>query len=556
MEVQPEQTILSKMLAAVNITPEKLVEVEVTPTEARPSGATEEQSLTLSAEQEALVSLALEGHNIFYTGSAGCGKSTVLRAIRDRFEAKGEFVHVLAPTGKVALANRGRTTWSFAGWTPNSHKMSLSELTNPSSKRKILLFNRLAKAKTIIIDEISMVENVHFGRLNELMKAANDSPLPFGGVQIIVTGDFCQLPPVKPFRNCFSCGSHLKYSYRSGAYSCLNQSCDIGFYDEDDKWAFKSKAWQECNFRYVYLATVHRQKDPAFLDLLRKCRLGMPLSDADLELLTSSDGKMDSHSIKLFPTRAEVREVNDAEFRRLRLPPQVYKSVDVFLWHKKKHPYLEDKRERAADGSLKALSDHNFEVELQLKEDMQVLLLHNLDLGSGLCNGAQGTITAFEPFGEILPKIPLYEEDLPVYQSGLHEREQAVREFMRKCHKAKGWPIVKFHNDIVRTIYPVCQSLLLGEKRPYSLMGRMQIPLTAAWALSIHKSQGMTLDSTVVSIGKTFEEGQIYVALSRARTLAGLKVEGDLSPLREFKGDRVVLEWLKKTFGEKVIMGK
>lgn len=555
-EVQPEQTTPSKILAAVNITIGKLTEVEVTPVETHPSGATEKQSITLSEEQVALVSLALEGHNIFYTGPAGCGKSRVLKAIRNRFKAKDEHVHVLAPTGKVALANKGRTIWSFAGWTPNSHKMKLYELINPVSQRNIALFGRLAEVKTIIIDEISMVESVHFGRLNELMKAAKQSPLPFGGIQVIVTGDFCQLPPVKPFRNCFSCGSQLESSYRSGTYACLNQNCVVDVYHEDDKWAFKSKAWQECNFRYIYLATVYRQRDPVFTNLLQMCRLGVQFDDADIKLLTSPDKKTSSHPVKLFPTRAEIREVNDAEFRRLDIPSQVYKCVDVFLWNKKRHPYLQDKLKRAADGSLKVLSDHSFEVELQLKEGMQVLLLYNLDLENELCNGTQGKIIAFQPFGKSLPEIPLYGEDLPVYMSGLDEQKEAIREFMRKCCGAEGWPVVEFHNGIVRTIYPVCQPLLLGEKRPYSLIGRMQIPLTAAWALSIHKSQGMTLDSAVVSIGKAFEEGQIYVALSRVKELAGLKVEGDLSPLREFKGDRVVLEWLKKTFGEKVVMGK
>ncbi|KAK1238945.1 hypothetical protein MKX08_006006, partial [Trichoderma sp. CBMAI-0020] len=510
--------------APVEAAPVEAAPVEAAPAKAPPNDATEEQSSPLSAEQEALVSLALKGHNIFYTGSAGCGKSTVLKAIRNRFQAKGQYVHVLAPTGKVALANGGRTTWSFAGWTPNSHKMSLYELTNPDSQPNIPLFERLEEVKTIIIDEISMVENIHFGRLNELMKAVKESPLPFGGIQIIVTGDFCQLPPVKPFRNCFSCGSQLEYSYPSRTYSCLNQSCNIDFYDKNDKWAFKSKVWQECNFRYVYLATVYRQKDPAFLDLLQKCRLGLQLNDADIKLLTSPDGKTDNHPVKLFPTRAEVRKVNDAV--------------------------------SASTYSCPAPSDHNFEVELHLKEDMQVLLLRNIDLGGGLCNGAQGIITGFEPFGEILPEIPLYGEDLPVYMSELQGQEETIRDFMRKCNKAKGWPIVKFHNGMTRTIYPVCQSQLLGDERPYPLMGRMQIPLTAAWAFSIHKSQGMTLDSAVVDIGKAFEAGQIYVALSRVKTLAGLKVEGDLSPLREFKGDGVVLEWLKKTFGEKVVMGK
>ncbi|RFU76573.1 atp-dependent dna helicase pif1 [Trichoderma arundinaceum] len=504
----------------------------------------------LSAEQAALVSLAVEGHNIFYTGSAGSGKSTVLKVMRDLCIKEGKVVYVLAPTGKVALANGGMTTWSFAGWTPNSHKMGLFELKN--YERNPALFDRLAKVDVIIIDEISMMENVHFGRMNELMKAARASPKPFGGAQIIVTGDFCQLPPVKPFQHCFSCGSELQHDKRECAYTCPNQKCDAITYHERDKWAFKSKAWEECNFRHISLNAIYRQKDPKFIKLLQKCRIGSQLSKAEIDLLTDRDNKLQSHPVRLYATREEVQALNDSEFRRLKAPSKSYTCVDVFLWNKKAHPILESKGARALDGSLKALKGHRLDVEVRLKEGTQVALLHRINLSHGLCNGAQGVIVGFEPFGKDLSDFVIYDEELPVCWPRHNVSEETLQEFMKKCRKSKGWPIVKFHNGITRTIHPVCQSQLVGDKRPYSLLGRIQIPLTPAWALTIHKSQGMTLDNVTVNLGRAFEDGQIYVALSRARTLAGLKVEGDLSSLKKFRGNQDVLNWLKEKFGKEM----
>ncbi|KAL6872066.1 PIF1-like helicase domain-containing protein [Trichoderma novae-zelandiae] len=242
-------------------------------------------------------------------------------------------VHVLAPTGMVAIANGGQTTWSFAGWTPNTHKLNLSELRG--SAQKPALLQRLRDAETIIIDEISMVEGAHFERLNRIMKAAyspfdKKSTLPFGGTQIIVTGDFCQLPPVKPFCHCFECGSDLVPNRREDMYTCPNQECGASYRD-DEKWAFKTRAWDESSFRHVYLNTVYRQQDPEFIKLLQKCRLGLQLSDSEIRLLASCDTELNKQAVKLYPTRDEVRKINDAAFRRLESPAQTYKCVDVFL---------------------------------------------------------------------------------------------------------------------------------------------------------------------------------------------------------------------------------
>ncbi|KAL6822832.1 PIF1-like helicase domain-containing protein [Trichoderma sp. SZMC 28015] len=390
---------------------------------------------TLSLEQEDLVSRAIEGHNIFYTGSAGCGKSTVLREIRRRLMRMDKNVHVLAPTGKVAMANGGKTTWSFAGWTPNTHKFSLSELKEFSTGR--ILLERFRNADTIILDEVSMVEAMHFNRLNEIMKAAHSpfderSTLPFGGTQIIVTGDFCQLPPVKLFSHCFECGSDLVPNRRQDIYTCPSTECGASYHD-DDKWAFRSKAWDECNFEHVYLEEVHRQKDPEFVKLLQKCRLGLGMNDSELDLLANCNKTTASYAVRLFPTKDEVRKVNDTEFRRIKAPVQTYKCVDVFLWNTKAHPHLSGKGVRNTDDSLKELKDHAFEIELNLKEGMQVLLLHNIDISSGLVNGAQGVIIGFKPFEDELPLFEIRNEGLPVYWPAYDVDEEKILEFMMGC---------------------------------------------------------------------------------------------------------------------------
>ncbi|KAK5629041.1 hypothetical protein RRF57_004756 [Xylaria bambusicola] len=187
---------------------------------------------------------------------------------------------------------------------------------------------------------------------------------------------------------------------------------------------------------------------------------------------------------------------------------------------------------------------------------MLVVLLTNLDLNRRLCNGSQGIICDYEEFDpKKLPRLPTKNDPMPefgtIHGDYAEMREYHIRTFMeRKEVEKKFWPVVRFHNGEVRTIFAECSVHPLGNKEPFSLLSRTQIPLAPAWAMSIHKSQSLTLDRVIVDLTRAWEEGQVYVALSRATSLSGLKVEGDPRGLTVGKGgNSQVRKFHREKFG-------
>jgi hypothetical protein len=232
----------------------------------------------LKAEQQKVVDLILQGHNVFYTGSAGCGKSTILKAFVKQLQLRGKRVKIIAPTNLAALNVGGVTTWSYAGWTPDSMKKPLDKLMQAAHGKEI--WERFDTTDVLVIDEISMVENLLFERLNHVMKASRGERYgggPFGGVQVIVTGDFCQLSPVKPFQYCIGCGWELERDHPRNPkeYRCENKYCREDVFYDIDKWAFRSKAWEECEFKHINLTEIHRQSDKKFISILQRIRTGV-----------------------------------------------------------------------------------------------------------------------------------------------------------------------------------------------------------------------------------------------------------------------------------------
>lgn len=144
----------------------------------------------LVPEQQHVVDLILQGHNVFYTGSAGCGKSTILKAFVKRLQQQGKRVKIVAPTNLAALNIGGQTTWSFAGWTPDSMRTRIDKLMEKSRGDKS--FKKFDETDVLVIDEVSMIENLMFERLNMILKASRGQKYgggAFGGVQLVVTGD-------------------------------------------------------------------------------------------------------------------------------------------------------------------------------------------------------------------------------------------------------------------------------------------------------------------------------------------------------------------------------
>ncbi|CAI0645627.1 unnamed protein product, partial [Colletotrichum noveboracense] len=496
----------------------------------------------LCPEQQNAIDLAMQGHNLFITGSGGCGKSVLVRALHSTLAAyyqdTNKAVHLLAPTGQASINIGGRTTYNYAGWTPEDAKKPLDGRGSVIKKaRGQYIFKRYWNTAVLIIDEISMVENQFFERLSRVMRAIRGNASPFGGVQIIVVGDFCQLPPVKPFKHCLHCGREMKK---------LNDqwTCPEGHghaFQAGDRWSFKAPEWKRCNFKCVRLTKIHRQSDKAFIEVLQKCRLGQHLDDADANLLLAHHAEAENGT-ELKSTREQVDQRNLEEFVKIPGHIHEYKAADActFARGETRQP-------------LDRLHEHRYPRELQLKVDTPVILLANVDLDSGLCNGRQGVVVGFVPSDTIQeprpPSLQNYEDDYDGYRAAT-ERHKRIVDYLKSAWSNKDmFPKVRFANGEKKVIGPDCAVIGYGDQSPYSYLSRTQIPLTQGWAMTIHKSQSLSLDRVVVDLSRMFEHGQAYVALSRARSLSGLKVVGaDASRLRRiFQVDDAVRAFMRST---------
>ncbi|KAI3530201.1 ATP-dependent DNA helicase pif1 [Colletotrichum abscissum] len=457
----------------------------------------------LCPEQQNAIDLAMQGHNLFITGSGGCGKSVLVRALHRMFNA-----HYQATNKTASINIGGRTTYNFAGWTPEDAKKPLyGDRSVVHKARGQRIFNRYRNTAVLIIDEISMVENQFFERLSHVISVIRKDKRPFGGVQIIVVGDFCQLPPVKPFQYCLQC------------------ACPEGHlpeFEAPDKWAFKAPEWERCNFKCVRLTKIHRQSDEAFIKVLQKCRLGQHLDDADANLLLAHHAEAENGT-ELKSTREQVDQRNLEEF--VKIPGRVheYKAADACTLARGE-----------TRQPLDRLHEHRYPRELQLKVDTPVILLANVDLDRGLCNGRQGVVVGFVPSDTIQePRPPLpqnYQDDYDGYRAAT-ERYNRIVDYLKSAWSNKDmFPKVRFANGEKKVIGPDCAVIGYGDQSPYSYLSRTQILLTQGWAMTIHKSQSLSLDRVVVDLSRIFEHGQAYVALSRARSLRGLKVEGADAP--------------------------
>jgi len=407
-----------------------------------------------------------------------------------------------------------------------------------------------------------MVENQFLERLNILFQHVlsripevdlgedaynypEDNTLPFGGKQVIFLGDFHQLPPVKPFANCLHCGEAIP---QREAPICVSATCKGATgrvtFKWNDKWAFKAPVWKQLGLRHIKLEQIHRQKDTRFQDILNKIRNGETLTPAEWHDLERPKAlPRNAFAIHLMSLISSVRAHNASKLSALKTPPKSW-HADNFCTKLVKNPHFTDQNK--IQEYKESLRDHRFPPDLTLKVGARVVLLYNLDHKRGLVNGSQGTVIGF---GLATAEL---EKSLELTGDHKEPRRVSMLAFQHQNTQPAWRPIVQFANGEKELIGAIASASLRGGSKVEEqyIVVRTQLPLMLAWALSIHKSQGMTLEYVEVNSRNIFESGQLYVALSRATHLNGLQVTG--FNRNQMPMDKDVLEFYTSTKWERL----
>jgi ATP-dependent DNA helicase PIF1 len=416
--------------------------------------------IELSPDQRCVFEAYARGENVFMTGPGGTGKSALIKYIVNDAKNKGKRIDVCALTGcaSVLLECSAKTIHSWAGI--GIAKESKSMIADKVSTNKLKKKNWLA-AQVLIIDEVSMLSLKLFEALELIGRKCKVNQRPFGGIQVIFSGDFFQLPPVGNFDDPTS-----------------SQFC------------FESPKWNEVFPNQLKLTTMFRQKDALYAKILNQIREGK-ISRSSCDVLKKFVGRTvdENEYIKptiLFPKKRDAEKINKESLSALEGETKEYYIKDCDLEElnltdiQKQKALFYSKQE--TEFEKKALiSSLTTEEIVRLKKGAQVMSIANLDLDSEypICNGSQGIVEDFDD---------------------------------------RGFPIVKFRNGVIRTITPWKHA---SERIPSVAV--KQIPLILAWAVTIHKSQGATLEIAEMDIGNNvFACGQTYVALSRVKNLDGL----------------------------------
>jgi len=339
--------------------------------------------------------------------------------------------------------------------------------------------------RTLILDEISMIDGKLFDKLEELARVMRKNDHPFGGIQLILSGDFCQLPPV-PDRG--PKGEEIPATF-----------------------AFEAISWNACVSQPMCLTQVFRQKDQIFVDMLNAIRFGKTsakTTQAFRQLsrtVTYDDG---IEPTELFPTRSEVEFSNRTRLEQLPDKVRIYEARDC--------PGVDSNGNRVTIAHMERLLDRMVALKsVELKAGAQVMLIKNLVQGQ-LVNGSLGKVVDFKPLDS----------------NDGQDRSAYIP-------PGATWPVVMFTNGMKMTIAP--EDFTVNNAMGEVEARRSQVPLILAYALSVHKSQGQTLERLRVDLRRTFEKGQAYVALSRATTMERLQVL-NFDPTKIVAHPRV-LEW-------------
>ena len=382
-------------------------------------------------QQDKALEIMLRGDNVMLTGPAGAGKSYLLERFVAECKKKRRKVVVTATTGLASAHIGGQTihSWSGIGLDDHLHDDYIYRMSEARKKA-------IKATKVLIIDEISMMHDYNLNMVDEAMKIVRDNDEPFGGLQVILCGDFFQLPPVS----------------KGG----------------DGNFVVSSRAWRELNLSICYLEEQHRTDDLRLQDILNSLREGKT-AQKHLEWLRERMRVPPSGPItRLYTLNVDVERINNEEIARLKGDS---------------HYFLRTSRGKSYHDITNLQRSVLAPETLQLKVEALVMAVKN-DPSGDFANGSIGVVKSFS---------------------------------------SEGLPVVMFRSGKTVTITPQEWEL---KKNDRVVAGVTQIPLRLAYAITVHKSQGMTLDTAEIDLSKAFVEGMGYVALSRVRNLENMYLKG------------------------------
>ena len=444
--------------------------------------------------QSSALDILKTGQNVFLTGSAGSGKTYTLNQYIDYLRARRVPVAVTASTGIAATHMNGTTIHSWSG-IGIKDELSDRDLTNLS--RKQFLADRLKDTAVLVIDEISMLHAKQLNLVSQVLKHIRKNDKAFGGIQVVVAGDFFQLPPI-------------------GSKGESNR----------EKFAFMSEAWLDAKFHICYLSEQHRQVSEAanggldLDDILNQIRRQEVTFEAIAALENTYDQSVDIKRTRLYTHNLNVNKINDKELALL--DGEMMRFEATTTGDSKLVETLK-KTVRTQD-------------ELVLKVGAKVMFIKN-NAELGVSNGTMGELIGFAAvkIEDKESSDALIEDDSSddIDEEAAGEKTAKAKKSAAKKDKEKPkskkpttqkMPVVRLNSG--REVIAEPEEWIIEDETGEVLASYLQVPLCLAWAITIHKSQGMTLDAAEIDLSRTFELGQGYVALSRLKSLAGLQLLG------------------------------
>ena len=428
--------------------------------------------IKLIPEQKKALNLMLSGKNVFLTGKAGSGKSTVLRTFQEKCKNGCVF---LAPTGIAAINIGGSTIHSFFQLKPVL--LTPDSMDNDVSRKRMEI---IRNTETIVVDEVSMVRSDLFVAMDMRLQEIMGNNRPFGGKQVILVGDFLQLAPV------------------------VRAKTEADYLDRElgGPYAFQTRLWEQAGFQGVCLQTIHRQQnDELLMSILNHLRYGeLDICDLRMEGLNRpmnaiealtrlcvTSTPLDHAPIYLCTTNRDAEALNQFHLGKLKDDAHVFRAVV---------------RGRFPEG------DQPTPETLSLKIGARVMTLTNKRRQNGeieYVNGELGVIEAIDAGNDAAVHVHLDRGDTVIIQ----RTKWSKYEYELEMDANSGRPIIRQHE--VGTF--------------------VQIPLKLAYAATIHKSQGLTLDYVEVKLGNgCFAPGQLYTALSRCRSIKNLRIDRPIVP--------------------------